>query len=429
MFHRQTRTGGRRVTLMGLLVALMVLAISQAPSLGQTPPAATQKGIRQLSFLHNTFVKLTKEKRLKIVIIGNSVSHGIVAEGKPTISYYPYLLEWFKKQFPDAQIDLKTSIIFAIGPEVQLFRMEDKLFAEKPDLVVVEFGAANGAWGDAGREITERATEGYIRRLRFIMPQADCLMNMGLVKPMLDEYAKGKTPNSVLFQYAVAGHYQCALADSQKALAQKFTQGEPYDAYMRDSIHPSAKGYQVHGQVIVAELEKQYQLFKATPQANLIPTAHALPTDTIHPDPWLFPRLVPAFYADDLQGFTVAEHGPIKFLTANQPGASGSFTAPRGRIVGVLMRSPEHQGSVEVRLDGKGEWTRLSLQNEPRFTDGDDPHNFLHRSFFAGQSLPLYCQRVDFRVSDSPETKDMYTVQVIGFFVIERDAQLPFSRP
>lgn len=422
-------TRRRPVTLISLLALLTALSMGQAPSLAQTSPADAQKGIHPLSLLHNTFVKLTKDKRLKIVVIGNSVSHGMVAEGKPTISYYPYLLDWFKAQFPDAQIELKTSIIFAIGPELQLFRMEDKLFAEKPDLVVVEFGAANGAWGDAGREITDRATEGYIRRLRFMMPQADCLMNMGLFKTMLEDYAKGTTPNSVLFQYSVASHYGCALADSEKALAQKIAGGEPYETYMGDFIHPSARGYQVHGQVITQELDRQYAQFKATPQAELALTDHAFPKSTVHSDPWLFPRLVPALYAEELQGFAVAEHGRVKFLAADKAGASGSFTAPRGRIVGMLLRSPEHQGSIEVRLDGKGEWTRLALKDQPRFTEGDDPQNWLQRTFFAADGLTLYCQRVDFRVSANPEVKDAYAVQLIGFLVIERDAQLPFSRP
>lgn len=412
-----------------MFVVLALLALGQSSTFAQTTPAASPKGNSPLSLLHNSFVKLTKEKRLKIVVIGNSVSHGMVTEGKPTVSYYPHLLQWFKTQFPDADIQLKTGIIFAIGAELQLFRMDDKLFAEKPDLVVVEFGAANGAWGDGGREITDRATEGYIRRLRFIMPQADCFMNMGLFKTMLADYEKGKTPNSVLMQYSLAKQYGCALADSEKAMVEKISAGTPYEELMNDFIHPSAKGYELHGQVIAAELDRQYQLFKDTKPADLVLKDHAFPKESVVEDPWLFPRLVPAFFADDLKGFSVAESGRVKFISASESGASGSYNAGRGRIAGLLMRSPEKQGSIEVRLDGKGEWKRLALKGEPRFTEGDDRQNWLQRSFFAANGLPLYCQQIEFRVSDDPETKDAYAIQIIGFLVIEHDSKLPFSRP
>jgi len=412
-----------------MVAALALLALGQSSALAQTTPAAAQKENSQLSLLHNSFVKLTKEKRLKIVVIGNSVSHGMVVEGKPPVSYYPHLLQWFKTQFPDADIQLKTGIIFAIGPELQLFRMDDKLFAEKPDLVVVEFGAANGAWGDGGREITDRATEGYIRRLRFIMPQADCFMNMGLFKTMLADYEKGKTPNSVLLQYSLAKQYGCALADSEKAMVEKISDGTPYEELMQDNIHPTAAGYELHGQVIAAELNRQYQLFKAGAPAALVLKDHAFPKATIVEDPWLFPRLVPAFYADDLKGFSVAENGRVKFISANEAGASGSYSAARGRIVGLLMRSPDKQGSIEVRLDGQGEWKRLALHSEPRFTEADDQQNWLQRTFFAANGLPLHCQQIAFRVSDDPEVKDAYAIQIIGFLVIEHESKLPFSRP
>ena len=37
----------------------------------------------ELSALHNTFIRLTNDKSLKIVVIGNSVAHGSMRDGKP----------------------------------------------------------------------------------------------------------------------------------------------------------------------------------------------------------------------------------------------------------------------------------------------------------------------------------------------------------
>jgi hypothetical protein len=123
-----------------------------------------------LHTLTNAFTRCLIDRKLTIVVIGNSVSYGAACDGDKIDSYYVHLTDWFRKTFPDAEIQVKLGIIFAIGPEVQLFRMEDKALRPQPDLVVTEFGAANGAWGEKGREITERATEGYIRRLRMLPP-------------------------------------------------------------------------------------------------------------------------------------------------------------------------------------------------------------------------------------------------------------------
>lgn len=416
------------ISRLAMLLMLPILGLGGGVAMAQAQPTANAWN-GQHSLLENSFVKLTRDKQLKIVVIGNSVTHGSPFGGKEYISYYTFLADWFRAHFPDATIEVKPNIIFAIGPEIQLFRMEEKVLAEKPDLVVVEFGAANGAWGDTGKEITDRATEGYIRRLRFLLPQTDCLMNMGLFKTMLDDYRKGNTPHSVTFQYDVAKHYDCVLTDSEKALAEKILAGAPYEQFMNDFIHPNQQGYEVHGQVIAAELDRQYAAFQATPAAQRRVADHTFPATTVHPDPWLFPRLVPAYFADSLQGFTLTEQGRVKFIAASTPGASGTYIAPNGQIVGVLMHSPEQRGNLEVRLDGAGEWVRLSQQNEPRFTEGDDDTNWYQRNFFGVYGLPLYCRRVDFRVSATPEDPGKYAVQIVGFLVIEHDAQLAFSRP
>jgi hypothetical protein len=400
------------------------LALAQVPA---SPPPLPVDG--EVAALHNSFVRLTKEKRLKVVIIGNSVSYGGNFGGAERVNYVTHLLAWLKKRFPEAQIDISPSIIFAIGPEVQLFRMEDKVFSKAPDLVVVEFGAANGAWGARGQAITDRATEGYLRRLRFLLPRADILMNLGIFKSMLEDYQKGVVPPTVLVQQTLARHYACAFADSERAIADRVLAGEPFETFMKDFIHPSAKGYEVHGEVISAELERQYAHFLATPEKARTLRDHAFPKACVHPDPWLFPRLESALLAEELRGFTVGEKGRVKYIAATDAGASGTFTAARGKIVGVFFSSPDMRGNLEVRLDGAGEWTRLTQKNEPRFTEEDDPGAYLQRVFFGGHGLPLYSKRVDFRVSANPEVPGNTAVQIIGFFVIEREPGLDFSRP
>ena len=343
--------------------------------------------------LSNSFTKCLTEKRLTIVVIGNSVSYGAAFEGDKIDSYYVHLADWFRETFPLADIDVKLGIIFAIGPEVQLFRMEDKALKPQPDLVVTEFGAANGVWGERGRAITERATEGYVRRLLALRPEADVLMNLGLQERMMEAYREGRTPASVLFQERVARHYDCALTDPGTAIAQKVLAGEPWERFMNDGIHPGPQGYAVHGQTIREELDRQYSRYQELDADARAAKPHPLPAAALLPDPWVLPRLVPAGAAE-LQGFRSGASGRVSYVEATSPAASGSFEAANGRIVGLLYQfqpDPEDrpQPELEVRLDGAEEWTRLP-RNEPVFPEEDDRAHLSSGSF----SGPTICRSI-----------------------------------
>jgi len=382
-----------------------------------------------LPSLHNTFCRLTNDNRLKVVVVGNSVTAGAPAGAKngTVPSFYVALDKWLHERFPKAEIQVIPKIIYAIGPEVQAFRMDERVLAEKPDLVLVEFGAANGAWGDKGRMITEPATEGYIRRLRLQLPQADCVMMMGIFKTMMDDYRQGKTPASVDFQRAVAAHYDCALADAQKQVSKRLLEGETWETYMKDFIHPGPKGYELYSTVLMEEFDRQWNAFQAEPRTGRTPHPHTFPETTLHPDPWLFPRLIPAFYAQTVDGFEINETGNLKYLASTGAGASGTYTAPaQGKIVGVLMRAPKGCGNLEIKSGDQ--WVRMAQRAEPHFTEGDAPENKLFRNFFAAYGLPAETEKVEFRVSPNPEDAGTSIVQIVGFFMIERPSVIAFKR-
>jgi lysophospholipase L1-like esterase len=377
--------------------------------------------------LKNTFTKCVEQKKLRIGVIGNSVTYGAAFDGNRIDSYYVRLADWFRKRFPDAKIEVHTGIIFAMGPETQLFRMEDKLLAFNPDLVVAEFGAANGAWGAKGRSVTDPATEGYVRRLRMLSPDADLLINLGLVKPMMDDYRAGRIPGTVDFIRRLADNYGFVITDSGEAISKRVLAGEKWEHFMKDGIHPLECGYDVHGRIIAEELEQQWALYQSLPQDARKVTAHSFPRRTVDPSPWLWPRLAPAWFAEKLNGFKLSENGTVKFIEG-APGATGMFSPGKGRIVGILhyagAAAKENHAELEVRLDGAGEWVRLPL-NEPTFTEEERAH-FYKRQFFGGYGLPAAgCRSLEFRVTDSPSR---VAGRIAGFFVIEREPEVDFER-
>lgn len=404
----------------GFSLAASVAANADQPVMF-TNPLDSPAGARGLA-LRNAFTKCLTAKKLVIVIIGNSVS-------APDNGYPAHVRAWFEKTFPEAKIELKRGIISSIGSEVQFFRMDDKLFAHEPDLVVAEFGAANTAadsgWGEPGK-ITRQSLEGYVRNLRRQRPEADFLLNHSIHQSGMEAYRQGGVPESVAFHRRVAAHYGCALAEPGTEIARRVIAGEPWSAFMGDPIHPNAGGYAVHGEVIRAELDRQYKRFLELADHDRTVRAHPLP-DPILADAWETPRLVPASAAADLTGFTEGASGRVRYIEATAAGASGRFTPEKGRIVGVWRHcgtraAPLDEGQnprLEVRIDGAGEWTPLSLKNEPVVVDDDDRDNLLRRQFFGAYGLPLHARSLEFRVAGAAEGAGQAPVRLAGFFMVE----------
>lgn len=367
--------------------------------------------------LHNTFARLSRGEPLKVVVVGNSVTAGAPAGQATVPSFYVAMENWLRRTFPQADIRVSPRIIYAIGPEVQLFYQDYRVLSESPDLVLAEFGAANGAWGRAGAVVTEPATEGYVRRLRELSPKTDVVLMMGVFKTMMDDYRAGNTPPSADFIHRVAAHYDALAVDAGAELARRVVAGEPWETYMKDFIHPSPAGYTLYGDRLVAALEAEWKRHQSSAVASAQVVSHATPPATLHPSPWKSPRLVPASAASASESFFQQTQAAISWIEATTPGATGGYQAPEGRrVIGVLMRESKPCGNLEVRVPG-GEWTRLTQSRTPHFTVKDDPANRLYRNFFATYGLPEGgVSSLEFRVSASPETTGAHVVQIVGFF-------------
>lgn len=391
----------------GRLVFLLLTFIVNSLFAGPATPAPGP--------LANTFARLSTGQPLKVVVIGNSVTAGAPAGRKTTPSFYVALNTWLTKTFPDAPVDVVPKIIYAIGPEVQLFYQDSRLFPEAPDLVVAEFGAANGAWGRTGAVVTEPATEGYLRRLRERFPRADVILMMGMFRTLLDDYTANTEPPSSAFLHRAAAHYNALAVDAGREVARRVLGGEPWSTYMDDVIHPSARGYTLYSELLVTAVEREWRRFQTSPLS--LTRAHSQPAHTLHVTPWASPRLVPASETR-VNGFSPRTHGTLAFLESARPDATGTYTAPTGRqIVGVLMRAAQPLGNLEVRVPG-GVWVRLTQRDTPHFTTFEDRANPLYRNFFATSGLPAPVTEIEFRVSPNPESHEAGAVQLVGVFEI-----------
>jgi lysophospholipase L1-like esterase len=384
-----------------------LLKTSLALTIGSTLGAAAAPGP-----LNNTFAKLEQGEPVRIVVVGNSVTHGAPLGQKRTTSFYWALYDWLHARYPGADIQLQTSIIFAIGPELQLFRMPDKVFRHQPDLVLAEFGAANGAWGAAGREVTDPATEGYIRLLRQKLPYCDIILQLGLFKTMMDHHEKGQVPPTARFLQDLAEKYDCLVADGQQEMARRIVAGAPWEDYMKDAIHPGEAGYRLHSEVLRAALERAHSDYRQHPQPL---RAHRLSGDTLHPKPWVKPLLVPSGAAADVQDFAPVDFGRFRGQVAQSSGATLRFQPATGRVYGLLLRRPAKPGGLEILHNGA--WKQLSLRQAPRAMEEDDPDsNPIIRHFWHSDGLPLSFAEIQLRSVIEQEGE---SVEILGFLVVE----------
>ncbi len=332
--------------------------------------------------LVNSFAAATTG-RVRIVCVGNSVTHGSDLPDGAHIGFTESVATWFRGRFPDATVELETAIIFAIGPELQLFYLDETVAPLAPDLVVCEFGAANGAWGARGRTVTDPAVEGYMIRLRERLPRADVLLNIGMFRTMLDDWRAGREPPTNVWLKQLGAAYGCAVADSAGALWRLIEAGEPFENVMGDWIHPNAAGYEVHAATIAATLDREREDWDGRG-----PGDHVLPTP-LHAAPWRAPRRI-----TDLAGpgFVATDGG-----VTGGPGATLAVEAGTGHVVGLLLRDPPKETVLEARVDG-GAWTPLGLGDEPRFQRRAEPDVTLARHFLPASGLAP-AKRLELRVA------------------------------
>ena len=129
------------------------------------------------STLSNTYNLLKNKKKLTIGFLGGSITYGSSAErviengqfipdkkGDISDSYANRVVNWFKSQYPDAQIEAVNSGVAGTHSQLGLYRLEKTLMNEcghsMPDLIFIEFTSNDWIYPEHTAEITKTEVEG-----------------------------------------------------------------------------------------------------------------------------------------------------------------------------------------------------------------------------------------------------------------------------
>jgi lysophospholipase L1-like esterase len=203
---------------------------------------------RQVALLPRTQARLKNGEALTVVAFGDSITAGGDASS-PELIYWQRWLAGLRERYPQAKI---TGINGATGGDTTvqgLARLEEKVLARKPDLVLVAFGMNDQNVGSVPLERFEANLGEMVERIRKETPAEVVLLSSCLPNPNW-HYTSGRMPEYGRVTEKVASAKGCAFADvlaNWKAIVDR---KKPEDLLANNVNHPNDFGHWIYFQVL-----------------------------------------------------------------------------------------------------------------------------------------------------------------------------------
>ena len=251
---------------------LSVLACAMACSAQDTPLRdAVECRVRE--GLPNVFHKLRQGRPVRIAYLGGSIT---AQQG-----WRPKTLDWFRSQFPKADISEINAAIGGTGSDLGVFRLQQDVLDHQPDLVFVEFAVNDGG---APVHRIHQAMEGIVRQTLRANDDTDICFVYTLVGAWTQTLRDGHFPRAASAMEAVADHYgipsiHMGLAvsklEGQDKLvfkgnkptteAEKAALGDRI-LFSPDNVHPyTDSGHELYAQAVIRSMARSRQVGRPGP--------------------------------------------------------------------------------------------------------------------------------------------------------------------
>lgn len=236
-----------------------------------------------LTYLPNTYYKLTTDKSLTIGYVGGSVTCGYGATdengernnaGQEINSWRALTTKWFKEQYADAQITDFSAAIGSTGSLSAAYRYEKEVAVNNPDLLFIEF-AINDRYdtgtltADEQYQHSLRYTESLIKKAYADNPNIEIVVCL-----TADAWVRGQKYANYMAIRDLAEHYGFMCIDINGKFLSNLTfksnsnyedvsediSWKTYFCYteneteMIDNVHPNNVGYKKYFDVIKEKL-------------------------------------------------------------------------------------------------------------------------------------------------------------------------------
>lgn len=213
-----------------------------------TDPIQWPQQPSQVQFLPRTWTLLKAGQPLKVVAFGDSITAGGDAT-RPELIYWQQWLTGLRARYPQAQI---TGINGATGGDTTvqgLARLEQKVLAEQPDLVLVAFGMNDQNVGSVPLDRFEANLGQLVDRIRSSTGAEVILLSSCLPNPNW-HFTSGRMPEYGRVTQRVAQAKGCAFADVLALWKAVVDRKKPEDLLSNNVNHPNDYGHTLYAQVL-----------------------------------------------------------------------------------------------------------------------------------------------------------------------------------
>ena len=197
--------------------------------------------------LQNTYNKLTQKKKLNVVFLGGSVTHGHSASDLEKWSWRALTGAFLQKRFPDAQINLYDTARGESGTFLGTYRLERDILSHKPDLFIIEYAINDsyhlGMLDDEFEDEAARRYETIIREVRSSFPECDIFGLIITDKILINTYPEDNMFPAARGHARIAKEYGISMLNAGLALHKTVDLISNWYTYFYDNAHPIDAGH------------------------------------------------------------------------------------------------------------------------------------------------------------------------------------------
>ena len=200
--------------------------------------------------LNNVYNKLVNEKELTVAYLGGSVTAGAGASSSNT-SWRGLTHNWFKTNFPDADIKMVNASLGSSGSHFASYRIHADVIPQGTDLLFIEFAVNDAYKGTYGAGKTPFYYESVIRQIREYLPECEIVAVYVTNNSWLAEFGENQSRVPAAAD-PVCAYYGVTSIDAGRALGRTVGKynAEVVKTYLPDGVHASDAGYKVYGDAI-----------------------------------------------------------------------------------------------------------------------------------------------------------------------------------
>ena len=283
--------------------------------------------------LKKSFEKASHGGMFTVGILGGSITAGASASSKDR-HYSAYVLNWWKKNFPKAQVNFVNAGIGATGSDYGAMRLHRDLLSKNPDFIVVEY-----AVNDRNTQDKAESYEGVIRQI-LSHPKKP-----GVILIFMMNSAGG---NAQEWQAKVGKHYDLPMVSYRDLLWPEIeSKRMEWKDISPDTVHPNDIGHAYAGKLLCTILDRARASSVKSPASTL--------PEPLFTDAFQYTSL---FEADALKPVTKqgwdfdSSQARNKCFKSTKPGSVIEFDVVGEKIFLTFWKIRGGMGKAKVSVDG-----------------------------------------------------------------------------